>query len=109
MDLIESDKYYPPTVLPTLADICRLAEGAKSSAKAVDDTVVGATVDVAGAYNQFTLSYEAALLRTVMLYLGDEKVPYVCIILVNNFGDARAGHVYNVAGSYIDYYHNRNR
>ena len=109
MDLIESDKYYPPTVLPTLADICRLAEGAKSSAKATDDTVVGATVDVAGAYNQFTLSYEAALLRAVMLYLGDEKVPYVCIILVNNFGDARAGHVYNVAGSYIDFYHNRNQ
>ena len=107
MDLIESDKYYPPTVLPTLADICQLAEGAKSSAEATDDTVVGATVDVAGAYNQFTLSYEAALLRVVMLYLGDEKIPYVCIILVNNFGDARAGHVYNVAGSYIDYYHNR--
>ena len=108
MDLNESDKYYPPTVLPTLADICQLAEGAKSIANTTSDVVVGATVDVAGAYNQFTLSYEAALHRTVMLYLGDGKVPHVCIILVNNFGDARAGHVYNVAGSFIDYYHNRN-
>ena len=106
MDLDASDKYYVPTVLPTLADICQLAEFAKSSAGAYD-TVVGATVDVAGAYNQFTLSYEATLHRAVMLYLGDKEVPYVCIILVNNFGDARAGHVYNVAGSFIDHYHNR--
>ena len=109
MDLDASDKVYPPTVLPTLADICQLAEGAKISAGVTNDIVVGATVDVAGAYNQFTLSYEASLLRAVMLYLGesDKVVPHVCIILVNNFGDARAGHVYNVAGSFIDYYHNK--
>lgn len=64
-----------------------------------DDIVMGATIDVASAYNQleFTLSYEAALYLGVMIYLGANKIPYVY-----NTDDARAGYVYNIAGSFID-------
>lgn len=109
MDREASDKYYVPTVLPTLAGICQMAQGALSKSQEMDDTVVGATIDVAGAYNQFTLSFEASLHRAVMIYLGDQKIPYVCVILVNNFGDARAGHVYNIAGTFIDWHHNQLR
>lgn len=106
MDLEKSDSVYPPTRLPTLSDICEMAQQAKTRAERGSERVVGAVVDVAGAYNQITLSYEAALHRTVMIYIGPNQIPHLCIILVNNFGDARAGHVYNIAGSFIDHHHN---
>ena len=109
LDLDQSDAFYPPTVLPNLTDICDLAQAVQAETSTTDDIVVGATIDVAGAYNQFTLSYEAALLRGVMVYIGKAETPYVCIILVNNFGESRAGHVYNVAGAFIDHHHNSER
>ena len=106
MDLSKSDEAYPPTRLPTLVDICQMAHEAKGRADAAGEEVVGAVIDVAGAYNQITLSYEAVLHRTVMIYIGLEKTPHICFVLVNNFGDARAGHVYNMAGAFIDFKHN---
>ena len=106
MDLQRSDVVYPPTKLPTLVDICQLAQEARSRADAQDEKVVGAVVDVAGAYNQITLSVEAAMHRTVMIYIGPESIPHLCFILVNNFGDSRAGHVYNIAGAFIAHHHN---
>ena len=36
--------------------------------------MIGATIDVADAYRQITLSYEAALHRWVMIYIGDNNI-----------------------------------
>lgn len=103
-----SDKFYKPTSLPTLRDLCDRAMEAKSRAKASGVQVVGATIDVADAYRQITLSYEAALHRAVMIYIGEKDlVPHVVFIVVNNFGDTRAGHVYNIAGKFVDFSHHK--
>ena len=107
-DLETSDQFYKPTALPTLRDLCDRAMEAKARAEVDGVQVVGATIDVADAYRQITLGYEAALHRAVMIYIGDkELVPHVVFIVVNNFGDTRAGHVYNVAGKFVDFTHQK--
>jgi hypothetical protein len=107
-DLDASDSYYQPSALPTLRDLCDRAMEAKIRALKDNVPVVGATIDVADAYRQITLTYEAALHRAVMIYIGDvELKPHVVFIVVNNFGDTRAGHVYNVAGKFVDFVHRK--
>ena len=105
-DLMASDDFYKPTVLPTLRDLCDRAMEAKVRADRDKTLVVGATIDVADAYRQITLTYESTLHRAVMIYLGDTELePHVVFIVVNNFGDTRAGHIYNVAGKFVDFVH----
>ena len=67
----------------------------------------GATIDVADAYRQMTLSYGAVLHRAVEIYIGEARTPYIAFIIVKNFGESRAGHVYNVAGKYVDFAHDK--
>ena len=45
----------------------------------------------------FNLSHEAVLHRGVIRYLGVDMVPYVCVILLDNFGEMKTLHVYNIA------------
>ena len=71
----------------------------------------GATCDIKSAYQQFFYSRDAALLRTTVLDVehapGHPSMSVLFIHLVGIFGDARAGHVYNVLGSALKYLHNR--
>ena len=109
-DLKRSDELYPPSELPTVRDICDLAQRMRERYEAQGEELAGATIDVSSAYRQITLSDEAAWHRAVKLYLGDQDgntKPYVCYSLVACFGDTRAGHAYNVAGGYFDYMHNK--
>ena len=61
IDLAMSDGYYVPSELPTLRDLCDRAQEAKATlrAKEANEKVHGATIDVADAYRQMTLSYGA--------------------------------------------------
>ena len=52
--------------------------------------MVGATIDVADAYRQYTLSPEAVIQRAVIIYLGDQQIPHVVYPLVGWYGDAIA-------------------
>lgn len=103
IDLDVSDAYYVPAKLPTLRDLCDRAQEARSRAKEANEKVHGATIDVADAYRQITLSYGAVLHRAVEIYIGEARTPYIVFIIVNNFGESRAGHVYNIAGKYVDF------
>lgn len=106
-DITASDRIYAPHNLPGLRDICDLAMAARARADLTGERVVGATVDVADAYRQFTLSFDAALHRTVMLYIGENSIPHLAVITVNNFGDTRAGHVYGIGGRFVDFCHEK--
>ena len=97
---------YPKEKLPTIQDICELAEYKRQICEPIGDLVVGATIDVADAYRQYTLSAEATLHRSVMIYIGIEMIPYVVYPLVGWYGDAIAGDVYNIVGGFISWYHN---
>ena len=105
-DREECLKYYPKEQLPTIVDICELAEMKRSQIELLGELVVGATIDVADAYRQYTLSPEAAMQRAVIIYLGDLQIPHVVYPLVGWFGDAIAGDVYNVVGRFISWHHN---
>ena len=107
IDLAMSDGYYVPSELPTLRDLCDRAQEARARAKEVNEKVHGATIDVADAYRQITLSYGAVLHRAVEIYIGEARTPYIAFIIVNNFGESRAGHVYNIAGKYVDFAHEK--
>ena len=103
-----SDEKYVPTRLPTLTDLCDRCQEARTRADEEGEKICGAIIDVADAYRQITLSYDAMLHRTVVLYIGERNPkPHLAFILVNNFGDSRAGHVYNIAGKYVDYFHEK--
>jgi hypothetical protein len=102
-----SDGYYVPSELPTLRDLCDRAQEARARAKEVNEKVHGATIDVADAYRQITLSYGAVLHRAVEIYIGEARTPNIAFIIVNNFGESRAGHVYNIAGKYVDFAHEK--
>ena len=104
-DLMESDKHYPPTVLPTVKDLCELAETQRDIYESLGEELEGATLDIADAYRQFTVSLPAILHRTVMLTIKGTK--YIVFALTGWFGDTRAGHCYNLFGSYIDFKHNQ--
>ena len=108
IDAESSDKIYVPSRLPNLSDLCNRCQEARARADESGEKICGAIIDVADAYRQITLSYEAMLHRTVMLYIGDENPkPHIAFILVNNFGDSRAGHVYNIAGKFVDHFHEK--
>jgi hypothetical protein len=105
-----SDEKYVPTRLPTLTDLCGRCQEARTRADEGSEKICGAIIDVADSYRQITLSYDAMLHRTVVLYIGDrDPKPHIAFILVNNFGDSRAGHVYNIAGKYVDYFHEKQK
>ena len=107
VDIVASDEFYVPTNLPTLSDLCDRCQEASERARNLGEKVCGAIIDVADAYRQITLSYDAVLHRTVVLYIGDEMKPHIAFILVNNFGESRAGHIYNIAGKYVDFAHEK--
>jgi hypothetical protein len=103
-DLAESDKHYPPVDLPTAQDLCELAETQRAVFQPLGEDLAGATIDISDAYRQFTVSTEAIMHRTVMVTI--KKVRYIVFALTGWFGDTRAGHCYNLTGSYIDHQHN---
>ena len=99
-------KHYPKDKLLTIRDICELAETKRSICEPLGELVVGATIDVSDAYRQYTLSAEASLHRSVLIYLGEQKIPHIVYPLVGWYGDAIAGDVYNIDGGYISWFHN---
>ncbi len=99
-----SDAIYPPTVLPNVRDICEMACQARAVYGESENLSV-ATIDIEKAYRQFQVSAEAIFHRAVIIYVGG--VALVVYTLVGWFGDAKAGHCYNVTGSYIDYKTNK--
>lgn len=107
IDIEASDEFYVPTRLPTLSDLCDRCQEARERAQRSGERICGAIIDVADAYRQVTLTYEAVLHRTVVIYIGDEMKPHIVFILVNNFGESRAGHIYNMAGLYVDFAHEK--
>jgi hypothetical protein len=103
-DLVASDLHYPPVVLPTASDLCEMAEKQRTFFEPIGEALSGATIDISDAYRQFTVSVEAIMHRTVMLTIAGVK--YIVFALAGWFGDTRAGHVYNLTGSFIDHRHN---
>ena len=99
-------KQYPKDKLPTIRDICELAEIKRSICEPLGELVVGATIDVSDAYRQYTLSAEASMHRSVLIYIGEQRIPHIVYPLVGWYGDAIAGDVYNIAGGYISWFHN---
>ena len=99
-----SDALYPPTVLPNVRDICEMACQARTVYEGVENLSV-ATIDIEKAYRQFQVSVEAILHRAIIIYVAG--VALVVYTLGGWFGDAKAGHCYNVTGSYIDYKTNK--
>ena len=99
-------KIYPKEQLPSIFDICEMAELKRKQIELLGELVVGATIDIADAYRQYTLSPEAAMQRAVIIYLGEEQIPHLVYPLVGWYGDAIAGDVYNIAGGFISWYHN---
>ena len=91
-DTQRSDEFYRPTVWPTVADLCEMAETLR--AKYPESNIHGATIDVASAYQQFSLSFDAARFRVSILNVNNVRV--LVVYLVGVFGDTRASHVYNV-------------
>ena len=65
-----------------------------------------ATCDIKSAYQQFSYSRDAALLRTTVLNVdhtsGHPPMDVLFIHLVGIFGDTRAGHVYKILGSALN-------
>ena len=105
-DTTRSDEIYKPSKLPDVHSICEMIEA--NSEKNPGKNIHGATVDVSAAYQQFSLSTEAARLRSTLIdipYRNGTK-PVLVIYLVGVFGDTRASHVYNTIGRSIDYKHN---
>jgi hypothetical protein len=71
----------------------------------------GGTVDVSAAYQQFSLTTEAAKVRSTIInipYEGSVKKIRV-VYLVGVFGDTRASFVYNTIGRALHYRHNLDR
>ena len=101
-DTLQSDEFYKPTVLPTVADLCEMAEVLR--VKYPGSNIHEATIDVASAYQQFPLAIETAKLRASIINIYDGRV--LVVYLVGVFGDTRASHVYNVIGRAVDYHHN---
>ena len=60
-----------------------------------------ATIDIEKAHWQFQVSAVAIFHRAISIYVAG--VALVVYTLVGWFGDAKAGHCYNVTGSRIDY------
>ena len=71
----------------------------------------GGTVDVSAAYKQFSLTTEAAKVRSAIInipYEGSVKKILV-VSLVGVFGDTRASFAYNTIGRALHYRHNLDR
>ena len=75
------------------------------------ENIHGGTVDVSAAYQQFSLTTEAAKLRSTIINVTHEgNIKQVLVIyLVGVFGDTRASFVYNTIGRALDFKHNLNR
>ena len=95
-----SDALYPPTVLPNVRDICEMACQARAKYEGEENLSV-ATIDIEKAYRQFQVSPEAILHRAIVIFV--RGVALVIYTFGGWFGDKKAGHCYNVSGSYIDY------
>ena len=95
-----SDALYPPTVLPNVRDICEMACQARARYEGEENLSV-ATIDIEKAYRQFQVSPEAILHRAIIIFV--RGVALVIYTFGGWFGDKKAGHCYNVSGSYIDY------
>ena len=82
-DVVESDKHYPPTVLPTVHDLCELAERQRALYEPLSEELEGATLDIADAYRQFTVILPAILHQAVMLTI--KGVNYIVFALTGWF------------------------
>jgi hypothetical protein len=104
-DLSRSDHFYPKVDLPSARDLCELAEVQRACYEPQGEVLEGATIDISDAYRQFTVSIDAIMNRTVMIVING--VQYIVFALCGWFGDTRAGHAYNLTGSYIDFRHHQ--
>jgi hypothetical protein len=121
-DINVSDVLYPPYRNPTIHDICELACVQRDRSNG--EPLEGATLDVATAFNQVVNDGRLSLQNVTQvmapkdpahdrdgrkdfgLPLG-ERVWYLVISLVLQFGHIRASHIYGVFTKAIDWYHNR--
>ena len=121
-DIDMSDALYPPVQCPTIRDICELA--CEQRVIADGESLEGATLDVATAYNQVINDGSVALQNVTQIMaprdhahdrvgaksfgLGAKDVVwYIVISLVLQFGHVRASHIYGVFTRAIDWHHNR--
>ena len=108
-DTVLSDTIYKPSKLPDVHSLCEMLESIRENKP--DSEIHGGTVDVNAAYQQFSLTTEAAKLRSTIIYaphLNDLK-PVLVVYLVGVFGDTRARHVYNTIGRSLDFKHNQHQ
>jgi hypothetical protein len=102
-DCVESDKWYPPTKLPDVRDICELACIKKAKFEKIEP-LSSATMDVYKAYRQVVADLQTTMLTSIMIEVNGKQ--YMVYTHVGFFGHTRTGHAYNVIGSFIDYKHN---
>jgi hypothetical protein len=76
-----------------------------------NENIHGGTVDVSAAYQQFSLSTDAARLRSTIIEVPHENglKRVLVIYLVGVVGDTRASFFYNTIGRALDFKHNQNR
>lgn len=79
------------------APLCEMTEEMQNAFHEEDS--YAAAVDAGSAYQPFLLSDEALIWRCSIIKVHDGlQVEYVLVIyLIGVFGDARAGHVYNIS------------
>jgi len=88
------------------APLCEMTEEMQNAFHEEDS--YAAAVYAGSAYQQFLLSDEGLIWRCSIIKVHDGlRVEDVLVIyLIGVFGDARAGHVYNISGMAIDYKNN---
>jgi hypothetical protein len=76
-----------------------------------NENIHGGTVDVSAAHQQFSLSADAARLRSTIIDVphGFGFKRLLVIYLVGVFGDTRASFVYNTIGRALDFKHIQGR
>ena len=97
-DIERSDALYKSSVLPNVSSLCEMMSRARNAYP--DSDIHGGTVDVNSAYQQFSLTPEAACLRSAIISVphGNKSKRVLAVYLVGVFGDTRASHVYNTIG-----------
>ena len=99
-DTTASDVLYPPVTLPTIRDLCELA-CVKRELYEGREPLSSATMDVSKAYRQIQADHATSMLTAVIITVaGRRYIVYSCVAV---FGHTRAGHAYNVIGSFINY------
>jgi hypothetical protein len=108
-DLSRSDAIYKSSRLPDVHSLCEMIE--LVSENNPGENIHGGTVDVSAAYQQFSLTTEAARFRSALIDVphGNTTKRVLATYLVGVFGDTWASFVYNTIGRALDFKHNQHR